>query len=162
MTSELLHAGRVGRPHGLDGSFHVVEPAPRLLAQGAPIWVGERETEVLRRAGTDERPIVRVGLASDRTAVEALRGEPLRAPREAAPPRDEDEYWAEDLVGCAVVAAERRLGAVRRLLAYPSCELLELDGGELVPLVRDAIVAVDVAARRIEVDGRFLGLDGEA
>ena len=162
MTSELLHAGRVGRPHGLDGSFHVVEPAPRLLAQGAPIWVGERETEVLRRAGTDERPIVRVGLASNRTAVEALRGEPLRAPREAAPPLDGDEYWAEDLVGCAVVAAERRLGTVRRLLAYPSCELLELDGGELVPLVRDAIVAVDPAARRIEVDGRFLGLDGEA
>ena len=160
MTSELLHAGRVGRPHGLDGSFHVVEPAPRLLAEGAPIWVGERETEVLRRAGTEQRLIVRVGIASDRTAVEALRGEPLRAPREAAPPLEEDEYWAEDLVGCAVVAGERGLGTVRRLLAYPSCELLELDGGELVPLVRDAILTVDVAARRIEVDWRFLGLYG--
>ena len=163
MTSALLHAGRVGRPHGLDGSFHVVEPAPGLLAEGAQIWVGEHETEVLRRAGTDQRPILRVAIASDRTEIEALRGEPLRAPRSAAPPLEEDEYWAEDLVGCAVVAGARSLGNVRRLLAYPSCELLELDGGELVPLVRDAIVAVDPAGRRIEVDARFLGLDdGEA
>jgi 16S rRNA processing protein RimM len=159
LTSELLHAGRVGRPHGLDGSFHVVEPAPRLLTVGAEIWVGERATEVLRRAGTDDRPILRVGLASGRTEVEALRGEQLRAPRAAAPPLDEDEYWAEDLVGCTVVAGPRDLGTVQRLLPYPSCELLELDGGTLIPLVQDAIVAVDPEARRIEVDGRFLGLE---
>ena len=158
MTAELLHAGRVGRPHGLDGSFHVVEPAPRLLSVGAPIWVGERPTEVLRRAGTDERPILRVGLASDRTSVEALRGEPLRAPRDSAPPLEADEYWADDLVGCAVVAGARTLGTVRRLVAYPSCEVLELDGGELIPLVRDAVLGVDPEGRRIDVDDGFLGL----
>jgi 16S rRNA processing protein RimM len=159
LTPELLHAGRVGRPHGLDGSFYVVEPAPQLLWAGAEIWVGERATEIERRAGTDDRPILRVALASDRTAVEALRGEELRAPRAAAPALEEDEYWAEDLVGCTVSAGERTLGAVRRMLPYPSCELLELDGGTLIPLVRDAIVAIDTDARRIEVDGRFLGLD---
>jgi 16S rRNA processing protein RimM len=158
LTAELLHAGRVGRPHGLDGSFHVVEPAPQLLWVGARIWVGERPTEVMRRAGTDERPILRVGLASDRTAVEALRGEPLRAPRDTAPALEEDEYWAEDLVGCAVVAGERTLGTVRRLVAYPSCEVLVLDGGELIPLVRDAVRSVDPQARRIVVDDEFLGL----
>jgi 16S rRNA processing protein RimM len=161
LTSELLHAGRVGRPHGLDGSFHVVEPAPRLLSVGAEIWVGERATEILRRAGTDARPILRVGLATDRTAVEALRGEPLRTPRDAAPELDEDEYWADDLVGCTVVTETGELGTVGELLAYPSCELLELGDGTLIPLVRDAIVSVDLDARRIEVDGQFLGLDEE-
>jgi 16S rRNA processing protein RimM len=157
--TELLHAGRVGRPHGLDGSFHVIEPAPQMLTIGAEIWVGDRATEVLRRAGTDARPILRVGLASDREEVEALRGEQLRAPRGNAPPLDEDEYWAEDLVGCMVLAGTREVGTVQRLLTYPSCELLELDGGTLIPLVQDAIVAIDAEARRIEVDGRFLGLE---
>jgi 16S rRNA processing protein RimM len=159
-SPELLHAGRVGRPHGLDGSFHVVGPAPQLLSQGAEIWVGERATEILRRAGTDARPILRVGLAADRTAVEALRGEPLRAPRAGAPPLEEDEYWAEDLVGCTVVTESGELGTVARLLPYPSCELLELGDGTLIPLVHDAIVSVDPETRRIEVDGRFLGLGG--
>jgi 16S rRNA processing protein RimM len=137
----------------------VVEPAPELLSLGAEIWVGERATEILRRAGTDARPILRVGLATDRTEVEALRGEPLRAPRASAPSLDDDEYWAEDLVGCTVVSDSGELGTVARLLPYPSCELLELGDGTLIPLVHDAIVSVDPDARRIEVDARFLGLD---
>jgi 16S rRNA processing protein RimM len=157
--TELLHAGRVGRPHGLDGSFYVIEPAPQLLVLGTEIWVGDRATEVLRRAGTDARPILRVGLAADRSEVEALRGEQLRALRQNAPPLANDEYWADDLVGCTVHAGAREVGTVQRMLPYPSCELLELDGGTLIPLVRDAIVAIDPEARRIEVDGRFLGLE---
>ena len=48
-----------------------------------------------------------------------------------------------------------RSDASARMLALPSCEVLEVerDGAELlVPLVRDAIRAVDVAARRVDVD----------
>ena len=48
------------------------------------------------------------------------------------------------------------------MLPLPSCEALEValrrTGGELlVPMVRDAIRSVDVAARRIDVDLAFLG-----
>ena len=54
------------------------------------------------------------------------------------------------------------MGEVRRLVPLPSCEALAVaraDGaGELlVPMVRDAIRSVDVAARRIDVDLAFLG-----
>ena len=57
---------------------------------------------------------------------------------------------------------EHELGVVRRLLALPSCECLEVERGGgagdlLVPLVRDAIRSVDVAAARIDIDLRFLG-----
>ena len=55
---------------------------------------------------------------------------------------------------------ERRVGEVRRMLPLPSCEALEVardDGGDLlVPMVRDAIRSVDVAARRIDVDLGFV------
>ena len=48
------------------------------------------------------------------------------------------------------------------MVPLPSCEALAVarddDGGELlVPMVRDAIRSVDVAARRIDVDLSFLG-----
>jgi 16S rRNA processing protein RimM len=56
----------------------------------------------------------------------------------------------------------REVGVVRRLLALPSCEVLEVtrsaDAGELlVPLVSDAVRSVDVERRLIDVDLRFLG-----
>ncbi len=156
----LLHAGRVGRPHGLDGSFHVTRPRPALLGEGRKLLVGEREDEIVRRAGTDARPIVRLASCRDRAAAEALRGADLRVPRADAPPLEENEFWPEELEGCAVHDGGRSIGVVRALRALPSCEVLEVersDGRELlVPLVRDAVRAVDVAARRIDVDLAFL------
>lgn len=159
---DLLHAGRVGRPHGLDGSFYVTHPQPALLGAGRALLVGEREDEIVRRAGTDARPIVRLAGCSDRTAAEALRGAELRVPRAEAPALEEDEWWPEELEGCRVVDGEREIGVVRALRAMPSCELLEVErpgGGDelLVPLIRDAVREVDVAARRIDVDLAFLG-----
>lgn len=152
-----MRAGRVGRAHGLDGSFHVIDALPGLLVVGAPI---QDLGEVVAVKGTEAAPIVRVSAASDRTAAEALRGRELVVVGAEKPPLEADEYAAEDLEGCAVVTAATppaSLGTVQRLLAYPSCELLELEDGTLVPLVRDCIVSVDVAAKKIVVNGEFLG-----
>jgi len=155
----MLVAGRVGRPHGLDGSFHVLDARPALLALPILTLRG-RPLRVERRAGTEERPILRVEGVGDRDAADALRGTDLLVERAQAPALGDEEWYAEDLEGCAVVDGERALGRVRRLLALPSCEALEVERpGEpdlLVPLVRDAVRSVDVGARRIEVDSGFL------
>jgi 16S rRNA processing protein RimM len=161
--SEWLRAGTVGRPHGLDGSFHVVQPSPGLLEVGTLVRVAERERAVERRAGTASRVIVRLEGCEDREGAEALRGAELLVPREYAPPLEEDEWWAEDLEGCAVHDGERVVGTVRRLLALPSCEVLEVerDGEDLlVPLVSDAVRDVDLERRTIDIDLAFLG-EGE-
>jgi 16S rRNA processing protein RimM len=163
-AGDWLTAGRIGRPHGLDGSFHVTRARADLLAERTTVRVGDRDTEIVRRAGTDERPIVRLAGFDGREAAEALRGTDLLVPRSAAPPLEEDEWWATDLVGCRVVDGERELGSVQRLIALPSCEALEVarDRGAdlLVPLVRDAVRSVDVAAGVVDVDLSFLG-EGE-
>ena len=78
-------------------------------------------------------------------------------PDASAADLDEDEFWAEDLVGCAVADGERSLGVVTALLGLPSCEALELDSGVIVPMVRDAVRSIDVEAKRIDVDAGFLG-----
>jgi 16S rRNA processing protein RimM len=152
----------VGSPHGLDGSFHVTQPRADLLALGRRVFLAGAERMIVRRAGTDQRPIVRLDGSEDRTAAEALRGAQLLVPRRDAPPLEPDEWWAEDLEGCAVRDGERAVGTVHRLLALPSCEVLEVaraDGGPelLVPLVRDAVRSVDIDERLIDIDLRFLG-----
>jgi 16S rRNA processing protein RimM len=152
----MVPAGRVGRPHGLDGSFHVTRPVAALLDEGAVLEVQGQPLRVERRAGSAEKPIVRLEGCSSREQVEALRGADLLAPRSAAPPLEKDEFWAEDLQGCTVVDGEREVGVVTRMIALPSCEALEV-GDRLIPLVHDAIRSIDIAARRIDVDLAFLG-----
>jgi 16S rRNA processing protein RimM len=150
--TRLVTAGVVGRPHGLDGSFAVERPA-HPLDEGTALRVAGRERRVERRAGTDRRPLIRLDGIGDREAAVALRGELLLVEQALA----DGEWLAEDLVGCRV----QGLGEVRRVIDAPSCDLLELDGGELVPLVSDAIARVDVEARLIEVDLAFLRLGEE-
>jgi 16S rRNA processing protein RimM len=158
-----LEAGFVGRPHGLDGSFHVNVPRPRLLELGATVNVGGQPREIVRLAATPARPLVRLAGVDDRAAAEALRGQPLLVAAVAAPPLREGEFWAHELEGCVVGDGERELGVVRRMIELPSCEALEVVRPQqrelLVPMVRDAIRNVDVAGRRIDVDAGFLGVE---
>jgi len=141
----LVTAGRVGRAHGWDGSFYVEAPSHD-LAVGTELTLGERRLTVERRAGTDARPLIRLAALEDPRSV---RGEPLMVEAELGP----GEWLAADLVGCEVVG----LGPVARVVGGPSCDVLELRDGTLVPLVSDAVRSVDVATRRIEVDREFLG-----
>jgi 16S rRNA processing protein RimM len=151
----------VGRAHGLDGSFYVTGARPRLLAEGGELTVAGCARRIVRLAGVERRPIVRLDGIGDRSAAEALRGQPLTVARAKAPALEEGEWWAHELEGCTVHDGDRVLGAVSALIELPSCEVLTVrraDGGELlVPLVRDAVRNVDVHARRIDVSLEFLG-----
>ena len=128
---------------------------------GASVVLAGRSCSIERRAGTAARPILRVDGVADRDAAEALRGEPLWVARAALPPLEEDEYWAHDLEGCAVVDGSRAVGVVRAMLPLPSCEVLEVVREDadplLVPLIRDAVRSVDVEAKLIDIDLGFLG-----
>lgn len=180
--SQAVQAGRVGRAHGLDGSFYVTGARPRLLSVGMTVRLAGRATVVVRRAGTDTHPIVRLEGIEDRDAAEDVRGAELTVDRSEAPSLEEGEWWASDLEGCEVLDGERLIGIVTRLVELPSCEALEVrrdsrkqeesrgeeprgeeprgegsHGDLLIPMVREAIRRVDVKARRIDVDMDFLG-----
>jgi 16S rRNA processing protein RimM len=129
---------------------------PSLLEGRDSVLVDGVRRSIDRRAGTPERPILRLDGCASREDAEALRGRTLEVPVEEAPSLEAGEYWAHQLVGCRVTDGERELGVVERMVALPSCEALEV-GELLIPMVRDAIRFVDVAARRIDVDSRFLG-----
>jgi 16S rRNA processing protein RimM len=139
----LVTAGRVGKAHGRDGSFYV-DGADDPLALGTAVTVVGRVFEVERRAGTDERPLIRLAGVDD---PRPLRGEPLLVEAELG----EGEWLASDLIGAVVPGR----GRVVRVLDGPSCSVLELDDGSLIPFVSDAIRAVE--GGEIHVNEGFLG-----
>jgi 16S rRNA processing protein RimM len=150
-TERLVRAGSVGRPHGLDGAFHLIEPAERLTV-GTAVRIGALDTTVERVGGTAERPTLRVSGIASRDDAEAVRGHEVRV---AAGELEPDEYLAADLVRCTVAG----IGDVRRVVSGPSCDVLEVgDEGVLIPFIRDAIRSIDLATGTIEVDRDFLGL----
>jgi 16S rRNA processing protein RimM len=135
----LVSVGRVGRPHGLDGSFYVAVPDAEHLVEGAEVVVAGRTRRIERRAGTEARPIVRLAGIGDRDGVRALRGEHLLVEQELG----DDEWLAAELEGMAVLSDDgRNLGRVNE---------------DLVPLLADALVGVDLDRRTITVRASFLG-----
>jgi 16S rRNA processing protein RimM len=115
----------------LDGSVHVTRPRAELLMLGGTVRISGVEREIVRRAGTDARPIIRLAGFDDRTAAETLRGVELLVARTQAPPLENDEWWAEDLEGCDVRDGEREV---------------------LVPVIEDVVKAMDLPGRRVTID----------
>jgi len=150
-VSDRVAVGRVGRPHGLDGSF-VVEHAsddPRWFRVGAKLLVGAEELDVVAARKAAGRPVVRL-------SSQVPRGARLEVARESLPPTREDEYYAFELVGLAVMEeGERPLGRVVRVLPGVANDSLELDGGLLLPMVGDCIRDIDLEGGRILVAPGF-------
>lgn len=130
---------RVARTHGIDGKLWIEGELPT----GAT--VDGRSIE--RIGGTDQRPLVRVEGVDDREAAAALVGRPVAGDEALA----DDEWRVSDLVGAEVVG----VGRVERVIAAPSCDILEV-GDVLIPFVKDAIKSIEPG--RIEVNRQFLGL----
>jgi 16S rRNA processing protein RimM len=139
----LVTAGRVGKPHGRDGSFYV-DGADHPLALDTTVILLDRTHAVDRRGGTDDRPLIRLSGLDDPAAV---RGELLLVEQEL----HDGEWLASELLGSAVPGH----GHVVRVLDGPSCSVLELDDGTLVPFVSDAIRSVGEGV--VEIDEGFLG-----
>jgi 16S rRNA processing protein RimM len=139
----LVSAGRVGKPHGRDGSFYV-ERAAHPLPEGTIVLLRDRPHPVQRRAGTGDRPLIRLGGLDDPAAA---RDEQLLVDVELV----EGEWLASELIGLSVPGR----GRVTRVLDAPSCSVLELEDGSLVPFISDAIRSIE--GGEIHVDEHFLG-----
>jgi 16S rRNA processing protein RimM len=145
-TSETVVVGRVGKSHGLDGSFVVenASEAPELIVKG------ERAKVVARRHARG-RPVIRL----DRRV---SRGAQLEVPRESLAPAGEDEYYVFQLIGLRVQEdGGDELGTVTDVVPGVANDVLQLDSGLALPMVEDCVRVVDLAAGRIVVAPGFSG-----
>jgi 16S rRNA processing protein RimM len=147
--------GRVGKSHGLDGSF-VVEDASEtreLFATGAKLLVEGEEATVVASKQARGRPVIRL----DRRVP---RGAALEVPRGALAPTGEDEYYVFQLVGLEVSEdGGPVLGTVKDVAPGVANDVLELDSGLLLPMVEDCVLVVDLDGGRIMVAPGFRGFD---
>lgn len=138
--TELIQVGRVGRPHGLDGSF-VVEQAsddPERFAPGARVLVDGQEATVATSKRAGGRLIVRLDRDSERGAIIAV-------PRAELPEAAKDEYYVFQLRGLTVEdEGGHSLGQVQDVAPGVANDVLELDTGLSLPLVEECVLSVDL------------------
>jgi 16S rRNA processing protein RimM len=151
LPSDLVPVGRVGKPHGLDGSFFVegASEATERFAKGATLYVGGEPARIEGSKQARGRPVIRL----DRPVE---RGATLAVPRAELPPPEPDAYYIFQLVGLAVEEdGGRVLGRVRDVHEYPANDVLELDSGLTLPLVEACVREVDLESGRIVVSSGF-------
>jgi 16S rRNA processing protein RimM len=151
-VSERVLVGRVGRPHGLDGSFVVEDAseAPERFAEGAELLAAGEPAKVVasKRAGQG-RLVVKL----DRRVE---RGAALEVPREALPEPEAGEWYVFQLVGLSVEEdGGRALGKVVDVEPLPANDVLVLESGAMLPLVDACVLEVDLKAARIVVAQGF-------
>ncbi|MGZ4384605.1 MAG: ribosome maturation factor RimM [Gaiellaceae bacterium] len=144
--------GRVGRPHGLDGSFFVEdasEDAAR-FAVGASLLVSGEPVSIVASKRSGGRAVIRLERAVERGSV-------LSVPRDELPKLPPGAYYAFQLVGLEVEEeGGRRLGRVLEVAPGVANDVLELEGRLALPLVEDCVREVDLERGRIVVSAGFI------
>lgn len=149
--SDLVLVGRVGKSHGLDGSFVVegASSAAERFARGATLYAAGEPARIESSKHARGRPVIRL----DRMVE---RGAELAVPRHELPPAGEDAYYVFQLVGLRVEEqGGRELGRVADVHEYPANDVLELDSGVALPLVEACVRQVDLVGGRIVVATGF-------
>jgi 16S rRNA processing protein RimM len=149
--NDLVIVGRVGKSHGLDGSFVVEEAseAEERFLVGAELIVDGEPAKVVAARRARGRPVIRLDRRVPRGTALAVRRDTLEAPAE-------DEYYVFQLVGLRVdEQGGRTLGAVTDVAPGVAHDVLELDSGLSLPMVEDCVVEVDLDAGHIVVAPGF-------
>ena len=150
--SGFVTVGRVGRPHGVDGSFFVEdasESEDRFAPDAVLLVEGEPHRVVVSKRGAGGRRVIKL----DRPV---SRGASLAVPRDQLPEPEEDAYYVFQLVGLRVEEdGGDALGVVTDVENMPANDTLVLDSGLLLPMVDACVLEVDLEAGRIVVARGF-------
>jgi len=151
LTDARVVVGRVGRPHGLDGSFVVEQPSENdaLFQPGAELFAGAEPVKIASRKRSGGRLVIKLHQP-------VPRGAELAVPRSQLPEPGEGSYYVFELVGLEVVEeGGRRLGAVRQVAPGVANDVLELDSGLVLPMHEECVRAIDLDAGRVVVAAGF-------
>jgi len=141
-------------PYG-DGPEGLVRQPAWWLQDGEGGWTRRDVGEARAHSGTVVASLAGIATPED---AKAWKGRDVAVPRDALPKAKRGELYVGDLVGLAVVTSSgATLGTVVAVEDYGAHPVMRVAAGErgterLVPFVEPIVRAVDLAARRVEVD----------
>ena len=154
-----LVVGRIGRAHGVLGeaTIDVQTDDPDLRFKVGSKLTLDSGQELTIKSSRWHNQILLLGFegVNDRNQIEALRDQLISCQvdlSQLAP----GEYHYQQLIGCQVYLQNNELvGQVIEIVKLPGQDLLSVDknGSQvLIPMVKQIIISIDVAAKKIVVN----------
>ena len=157
-TEDHVIVGYVLGAWGIWGDLKVrsATDIPERFAPGNTVHLDGEPSRIERVRPSKGTLIVKLDVVEDRTAAEAVRGQPLTIPQENLADLPSGSYYHFHIIDMETYTEDgRRLGTVRRILPAGDVDVYEIaatDGGEtLVPATEEYILDVDVPANRMIV-----------
>lgn len=155
--------GRLVGAHGIRGGLKLISYAESLevFAPGCPLRARDANGEEAVYEVSEARPqgrgaVLFLSGITHRSQAEALAGWDLFIDKATLPALAEGTYYWADLIGLEVVSVDGRLlGRLESIFATGSNDVYVVKGAGreiLVPALRSVVKAVDLTARRMEVD----------
>ena len=159
MDEPTVAVGRIGKAHGVHGevSVLVLSDVSERFSVGAELWLEDgRPLTVVEARPYRDRLLVRFRGIDDRTRAEALQTSLLVVPESGSPQLPEGSWWDHQIEGCELeTETGRPLGTVREVIHTAANDVwsaVDVAGIEtLIPVLKDVLVSVDVAGKRIVV-----------
>lgn len=165
-AASLVQVGRIGKPHGLDGTVKVIPVSddPERFTTFDAVYVGRSADQATEHAVREVRfqphkkgttVLLSLETTTDRNAAEALRRLDVFVPESAFALQGEERF-AHDLVGYAVYDGDTRVGTLTEVMPLPGPDALviktEAGHDALVPFVEALVPRIDDAAQRIHLN----------
>ena len=157
-STDRVVLGRIGTPHGLDGSVlvHPETDHPGRFAPGSVVDAAGVSLSIASSRPTERGYLVRFEGVTDRTTAEALRGSELTIEESERRLLDVNEFWPDHLVGLEARDTDGRVvGVVAAVVEGVTQYRLSIttDAGlREVPFVQALVPQVDVAAGYLVIE----------
>lgn len=152
----MIKIGKILKAQGIKGEVKVscLLDDSAMLADVKHMYINDKPFTVKQFRSDGKFFYVRFAEVADRNAAENLRDWTLFCHKSQLP-LPEQRYFVEDVVGCNVVLSDGTIvGSVAQVLQYGAADVFVCNGSKQVsfPFLKDLVVSVDIANRRIVVD----------
>lgn len=157
MKKELIETGEIVNTHGIRGEVKINPwcDAPEFLLEFDTFYIDNMPVRVCSARVHKNCVLAALDGVTDVNAAMALRGKVISVDKSEVE-LDEGQYFIADLIGLSVydTASESIVGTITDVLNLPANDAYVVSNGAeefMIPVVREFVHQVDLAARRVTV-----------
>lgn len=153
--SDMIQVATLGKAQGIKGEMKInlIGGDADKFAKYEKITVGENEFVVESFKTLTNGNFIKLKGIDDRNVAEKLTNSKVYVNKSLVP-RDEDEYFIADLIGCSVLVGDNNLGVLSDVLQTGSADVyvVKADKPFMFPALKKVLKKIDITQKIIELN----------